>query len=75
MVLGFQCDSLYQLEKYNAFYDLSNDLKSIKGVEQTVSLLQSHNMKKNEATKSFDFEQVSNGRLKTQQQAYAERGA
>ncbi len=73
MVLGFQCDSLYQLEKYNAFYDLSNDLKSIKGVEQTVSLLQSHNMKKNEATKSFDFEQVSNGRLKTQQQAYAVR--
>ena len=27
MVVGFQCDSLYQLENYNAFYDLYGQLK------------------------------------------------
>ena len=41
-------DSLYQLENYNAFYDLYGQLKEIEGVEQVVSILQALNMKKNE---------------------------
>ena len=46
MVVGFQCDSLYQLENYNAYYDLYGQLKEIEGVEQVVSILQARNMKK-----------------------------
>jgi len=70
MVVGFQCDSLYQLEKFNAFYDLCGNLKEVEGVEQVVSLFQAHNMTKNETSKSFEFKPVNTQRLQTQEQAY-----
>ena len=68
MVLGFQCDSLYHLEKYNAFYDLCGSLNEIEGVEQVVSILQAHNMEKNETSKSFEFKPVNTQRLQTQEE-------
>ena len=68
MVVGFQCDSLYQLENYNAFYDLYGKLKEIEGVEQVVSILQARNMKKNEALKSFEFKPVTSQRYETQKE-------
>jgi len=71
MVVGFQCDSLYQLEKYNAFYDLYGQLKEIEGVEQVVSILQARNMKKNEALKSFEFKPVTSQRYETQKEVDA----
>jgi len=71
MVVGFQCDSLYQLENYNAFYDLFGQLKEIEGVEQVVSILQARNMKKNEALKSFEFKPVTSQRYETQKEVDA----
>ena len=71
MVVGFQCDSLYQLEKYNAFYDLYGQLKEIEGVDQVVSILQARNMKKNEALKSFEFKPVTSQRYETQEEVDA----
>ena len=71
MVVGFQCDSLYQLEKYNAFYDLFGQLKEIEGVEQVVSILQARNMKKNEVSKSFEFKPVTSQRYETQKEVDA----
>ena len=71
MVVGFQCDSLYQLENYNAFYDLYGQLKEIEGVEQVVSILQARNMKKNEDLKSFEFKPVTSQRYETQKEVDA----
>ena len=71
MVVGFQCDSLYKLENYNAFYDLYGQLKEIEGVEQVVSILQARNMKKNEALKSFEFSPVTSQRYETQKEVDA----
>ena len=71
MVVGFQCDSIYQLEKYNAFYDLYGQLKEIEGIEQVVSILQARNMKKNEALKSFEFKPVTSQRYETQEEVDA----
>ena len=68
MVVGFQCDSLYQLQNYNAFYDLYGQLKEIEGVEQVVSILQARSMKKNEALKSFEFKPVTTQRYETQKE-------
>ena len=51
MVVGFQADSLFQVDKFNAFYNLCTDLKQVSGVENVVSLLQAQNMFKNEQTK------------------------
>lgn len=63
MVVGFQCDSLFTLDKFNVFYDLSENLRGIVGVEEVVSILQAQNIYKNEASKSFDFKRVTSGRL------------
>ena len=71
MVVGFQCDSLYQLENYNAFYDLYGQLKEIEGVEEVISILQARNMKKNEALKSFEFKPVTSQRYETQKEVDA----
>ena len=71
MVVGFQCDSLYQLQNYNAFYDLYGELKEIEGVEQVISILQARNMKKNEALKSFEFKPVTSQRYETQKEVDA----
>ena len=71
MVVGFQCDSLYQLENYNAFYNLYGQLKEIEGVEQVVSILQAQNMVKNEGLKSFEFKPVTSQRYETQKEVDA----
>ena len=63
MVIGFQCDSLFTLDKFNIFYDLSENLRRVLGVEEVVSILQAQNIYKNEASKSFDFKRVTSGRL------------
>ena len=67
LVVGFQSDSLFELEKFNAFYDLNNALEKVEGVEGVVSLLQAHNMVKNEKTKSFEFVPVCPERVTTQE--------
>jgi hypothetical protein len=63
MVIGFQCDSLFTLNKFNIFHDLSEDLREVSGVEEVVSILQAQNIYKNETTKSFDFKRVNTDRL------------
>ena len=68
MVVGFQCDSLFTLNKFNIFYDLSENLKEITGVEEVVSILQAQNIYKNETTKSFDFKRVTSERLNSNQE-------
>ena len=68
MVVGFQCDSIYQLETYNAYYDLYDRLHEIEGVEEVVSILQAWNIKKNETSKSFEFKPVTSTRPATQSQ-------
>ena len=67
LVVGFQTDSLFEIEKFNAFYDLNNDLEKVAGVEGVVSLLQAHNMVKNEQTKSFEFVPVCPERVASQE--------
>lgn len=68
MVVGFQTDSLFQLKNFNALHDLCDNLKGIEGVEQVVSLLQAYNMKKDETSKSFEFNPVNTTKLKTQKE-------
>ena len=66
MVVGFQSDSLFQLDNFNAFHDVCSRLKEVVGVEQVMSLLQVYTMEKNVDLKSFDFKSVSPNRLESQ---------
>ena len=71
MVVGFQSDSLFELERFNAFYDLSDNLKKIAGVEQVISLLQAYSLQKDEDTKSFYLESPDSRRYERQSEVNA----
>ena len=66
LVVGFQTDSLFELEKFNALYDLNTELNKLRGVESLVSLLQAQNMVKNQQTKSFQFVPVCLDRIENE---------
>mgnify|MGYP001036165633 CR=1 FL=1 len=68
MVLGFQSDSLFQLDNFNSWLQLSEDLKEIEGVENIISLLVARNMEKNESLKAFEFTPVVSGKVKSQEE-------
>lgn len=67
MVLGFQSDSLFQLDNFNSWLQLSEDLKEIEGVDNILSLLQARKMEKNESLKAFEFTPVVSGKVKSQE--------
>ena len=69
VVVGFQTDSLFELESFNAFYNLRSDLMNVDGVEEVVSLLQAQDLIKNEVSKSFEFKPVCEAILRSQSEA------
>ena len=68
MVVGFQSDSLFQLDNFNAFHNVCNRLNDVVGVEEVMSLLQVYDMEKNVDLKSFEFKPISPSPLENQEQ-------
>ena len=68
MVVGFQSDSLFQVDHFNAFYDVCDQLENVVGVEQVTSLLQVYDLEKNTDLKSFEFKSLIPDRLETQEE-------
>ncbi len=66
MFAGAVNPNIFQLDQFNALYDLSHDLQKIKGVEGVVSIAQIYTLQKNKAKKKFDFTAVVKTRPKTQ---------
>jgi predicted RND superfamily exporter protein len=68
MVVGFQSDSLFQLDNFNAFHNVCNRLNDVVGVEEVMSLLQVYDMEKNVELKSFEFKSIAPSKLENQEQ-------
>lgn len=66
MVLGFKDSSFYQLKKFNDWYDLSEKIKAIKGIQEVLSVSRLYNMKRNDSLRRFDFVPVLSKKPKTQ---------
>src|ERR1043165_1997160 len=47
MVIGVQDPDLYQLEKFNDWYRLSEDIKKIEGIKELLSVSKLFNIKRN----------------------------
>ncbi|MCB9335689.1 MAG: MMPL family transporter [Flavobacteriales bacterium] len=71
VVVGINNPELYQLNNFNAWYDLTKEIKDIKvefkkdgeiqmvnGVPEALSIANAYLLKKNAAAKKFDFEQI-----------------
>ena len=57
---------MFELEKFNAFYDLGKKIDSIDGVEGILSVANTYNLTKNYNLKKFDFDKIIKDKPKTQ---------
>ncbi len=66
--VGIQDENLFELEKFNAWYDLTDEIKTIKGVQEVISIGKIFNLVKNKEKKKFDFVPVVQEKPKTQEE-------
>lgn len=55
MVIAIQNPHIFEIEQFNAWYDLENEIRKIKGVEGTLSMTRCVNLIKNEESHQFDI--------------------
>jgi len=67
MVVGIQDSNFYQLKKYNDWYNLNNEIKNIKGIEEVVSDARMFHLKKNDSLIRFELKPVIVSIPKTQE--------
>lgn len=58
LFIGVQDTNLFELDEFNAWYDLTNSIQAIEGVEGVLSISQLYYLQKNDSLKKFDFLQV-----------------
>ncbi len=66
MVIGFADKDLFKYEKFKDWFELSNNLKKIKGVKEVLSLPLVYNVIKNDSLEKFEFKQVIQQGFKNQ---------
>ena len=68
MVIGVRDSNLFKLETFNDWFDLSNSIKKMDGVQETVSLATIFNINRNDSLQRFEFVPVMKEKLKSQQE-------
>jgi predicted RND superfamily exporter protein len=68
MVIGINDERIFDLDKFNAWYDLTYNIKSLEGIEEVVSLARVYQLVKNDSLKKFDFEPIIKSRPGSQQE-------
>jgi predicted RND superfamily exporter protein len=58
MVIGINDDRIFQLEKFNEWYDLTYKIKDLEGIEEVVSLARIYHLTRNDSIKKFDFQPI-----------------
>ncbi len=69
LVIGTTNKNMFQLDHLNAWYDLTNDINKIDGIEGITSITRAVNMIKNDSLRVFEFVPLVKERLTTQAQA------
>lgn len=67
MVIGFEDKNIFELKKFNDWYKLGEDIKSIKGIKDVMSIPTIYNLVRNDSTETMEFVKILNGPLKQQQ--------
>lgn len=68
MVIGIQDSTLFQLSKFNGWYDLSADIKNVNGIKEVLSIANLYNIFRNDSLKKFEFKHIINSKPKTQKE-------
>ena len=68
LFVGIQDKNLYELDKFNDWYNLTYEIKNIDGVEEVLSIAKLYHLVKNDSLKKFDFNIVIPSTPQTQQE-------
>jgi len=68
IVLGIKDENIYQLDNFNALYEMGNAIKELPGVDDIISIAHVYNLTKNEAERRFDFKPIVQQKPKTQEE-------
>ena len=68
MVIGFEDKNLFQYEKFNDWYKLSNTIKNIQGIKDLMSVPTVYKITKNDSLEKFDFVPLIKNPIKNQQE-------
>jgi predicted RND superfamily exporter protein len=68
MFVGVKDEKLKELKYFNQWYDLTNDLRSVEGVETTLSLAKSFKLQKNDSLRKFVIEPLFRKKPQTQKE-------
>ncbi len=68
MVIGFEDKNLFQYEKFNDWYKLSNTIKNIQGIKDLMSVPTVYKIIKNDSLEKFDFVPLIKNPIKNQQE-------
>ena len=49
MVIGWQGDNLFQLDTFNGWHDLTNDIRSLEGIQDVLSIANLYNVIRNDS--------------------------
>jgi len=66
MVMGFADKNLFELEKFNDWYELNLNLKKIQGVRDILSVPTMYKLQRNDSLKKLDFLPLISAPLKSQ---------
>ena len=64
--IGIRDDRLFELDEFNDWYDLTNDLKKVDGVQEVLSIGRLFTLVKNDSTRKFDFQPLFENKPSTQ---------
>ena len=68
MFIGIQDKNLFKLDEFNNWYDLSDKIRNIKGVEEVLSNTRLYRLQKNDSIKKFEFKPICPVKPKNQQE-------
>lgn len=68
LVIGFQDSSMWKLDKYQRWYDLTDSIRKIGGIENVMSTARLYNIVRNDSLEKFDFVPVVANRPQTQEE-------
>ncbi|MCX6274931.1 MAG: efflux RND transporter permease subunit [Bacteroidetes bacterium] len=66
MIIGFQSNDLFKLDLFNHWYDLSQEIKNVDGIQEVVSTARSYNVIRNDSLQRLDFKPVLSRRPTSQ---------
>jgi len=69
MVIGFRSDSLWDQSVLASWYDLSNDIKNIEGIQEVVSVARAFQVIRNDSLRKLEFKPILSSRPETQAEA------